>query len=192
MPPAASLAESRVDAAVFLSPQTFACTNSPSSRKIKKQEDLFLQNSLPSALPDKSILDKVSPECLNIVSINLRSILAHRAELEARLAELKPHIVCIQETWLDDGVENPEVDGYKIVSRRDRTETAKDGYGGVLVLARDDVENIAERKNRRKTNAPGARSTRPLVPSCWEIGTESHVTMRLLRCHDADPSFRSS
>lgn len=185
MPPAASLAESRVDAAVFLSPQTFACTNSPSSRQIKKQEDFCLQNSLPSALPDKSILDKVSPECLNIVSINLRSILAHRAELEARLAELKPHIVCIQETWLDDGVENPEVDGYKIVSRRDRTETAKDGYGGVLVLARDDVENIAELKKSKEDERTWCTihtSIGPVLLGNWYREPRDDATSSMPRC----------
>ena len=52
--------------------------------------------------------------------------------------------MCVQETWLDDSVEDVSVVGYKVVSRLDRSKGHKSGFGGVLILARDDVSSIVD------------------------------------------------
>ena len=52
--------------------------------------------------------------------------------------------VCVQGTWLDDSVEDVSVVGYKVVSRLDRSKGHKSWFGGVLILARDDVNSIVE------------------------------------------------
>ena len=57
----------------------------------------------------------LAPSCLSIITVNIQSLLSkprstgdtavvHKAELEARLSILNPHIVCVQETWLDASV----------------------------------------------------------------------------------------
>ena len=50
----------------------------------------------------------------------------------------------MQETWLDDSVESINVKGYRVVSRRDRIDGYKSGYGGVVTLVREDVFNVVE------------------------------------------------
>ena len=79
-------------------------------------------------------------QCLSICSVNMRSVYSKtkRAELEQRLSESRPLIVCLQETWLDDSVSSLCISGYKPISRRDR----EDGYGGVFIFVREDVEFV--------------------------------------------------
>ena len=76
--------------------------------------------------------------------MNLCSILANLAEFKIRLALLLPHVACVQETWLDDSVESINVKGYRLVSRRDRIDGCKSGFGGVVTLVREDVFNVVE------------------------------------------------
>ena len=64
-----------------------------------------------------------------IYCINIRCVLSHLGELIFHLGRLKPHIVLLQETWLDKSVEQIYVPGYVTVSRRDRSETANRGGG---------------------------------------------------------------
>ena len=54
----------------------------------------------------------------------------------------RPHLVCIQETWLNE--DEIQIAGYRVVARKDRLKGPKIGYGRVLVLARDDVEFFEE------------------------------------------------
>ena len=57
-----------------------------------------------------------------VYSVNIRCLLAHLAELEFVLSVHKPHIVLIQESWLDASTEQVKISGYKEVSRRDKRE----------------------------------------------------------------------
>ena len=78
---------------------------------------------------------------ISIYSINIRCLLKNKTELEAQLAKLKPQIVMLQETWLDASVEDVRIHGYRIISRRDRSET--ENRGGILTLVRDDFNGLA-------------------------------------------------
>ena len=72
---------------------------------------------------------------------NIRCVLKNLTELCVQLRRHRPHVVMLQETWLDASVEHVDIEGYKIVSRRDRH--ASSNRGGILTLAREDFNNLA-------------------------------------------------
>ena len=78
-------------------------------------------------------------------NMNIRCIVAHLTELEYHLDVHRPHVVMIQETWLDASVEHIKVRNYRVVSRRDRKETAN--RGGILTLQRNDFNGMVHIKN---------------------------------------------
>ena len=57
----------------------------------------------------------------------------------------RPHILLIQETWLDATTEHLDVPGYDVVSRRDRKTTAN--RGGIMTLQRKDFNGLVHIKN---------------------------------------------
>ena len=61
-----------------------------------------------------------SRDSILIYNINIQCLLKNQAELEFQLEQHRPHIVTLQETWLDASVENVDIKGYVVVSRRDR------------------------------------------------------------------------
>ena len=65
---------------------------------------------------------------------NIRGFLTHRAELEGQLRLLVdyPAIICLNETFLDESVNDDQLwlGGYKLVSRRDRGDGR--AGGGIL------------------------------------------------------------
>jgi len=77
---------------------------------------------------------------VRIFTINIQCINAHLDELIVQLNVHRPHVVLIQETWLDKTTEYVNVTGYTLVSRRDRKETAN--RGGILTLQRDDFNGL--------------------------------------------------
>ena len=79
--------------------------------------------------------------------INIRSIRGHKAELEFHLEQRKPHILMLQETWLDDSTEDIQVKGYFKVSRRDRSGEAN--RGGIMTLARNDFNQLVHIENSK-------------------------------------------
>ena len=82
---------------------------------------------------------------VSVYLVNIRSVIAHLTELCFHLETHRPHVVCIQETWLDQTVKNITVPGYEIVSRRDRKDTAN--RGGVLTLRREDYNGLVHISN---------------------------------------------
>ena len=80
-----------------------------------------------------------------IVSINIQRLLFRKAELEAYLSVHRPHIVLLQETWLDETVFNVDLLGYQLVSRRDRKLNAN--RGGIITFQRDDFNVLILIKN---------------------------------------------
>ena len=99
----------------------------------------------PQLSPIKSIRTDVDKEAVLIYSINIRCLLSHLAELEFHLIKHRPHIVLIQETWLNESIESVAIRGYRTISRRDRK--AGQNRGGVLTLARHDFNSIAHIRN---------------------------------------------
>ena len=72
---------------------------------------------------------------------NIRCLKANLAELTHHLQQYQPHLVLLQETWLDASTEEVSITGYRLVSRRDRASNAN--RGGVITYAREDFNNIA-------------------------------------------------
>ena len=66
--------------------------------------------------------------------------MSNLAELYYQVKVLEPHLILLQETWLNASVEDPAIPGYRIISRRDRSEG--ENRGGVIVFARANVYNI--------------------------------------------------
>ena len=74
-------------------------------------------------------------QSLSIYSINIKCLLAHLAELSFHLSVHKPHIVLIQDSWLNKSIEHVSIANYTLLSRRDRSET--ENRGGVIAFVRN-------------------------------------------------------
>ena len=72
---------------------------------------------------------------------NIRGFAKNAIQLAARirLAERKPDLVCLNESFLDEATEEVVLEGYVVVARLDRQDGRK--QGGVLVFARAELEN---------------------------------------------------
>ena len=75
-----------------------------------------------------------------IYCINIRCLLSNHAELCYQVKVLTPHVILLQETWLNASIEEISIPGYRILSRRDRS--VGENRGGIVSLARLDVPNI--------------------------------------------------
>ena len=76
---------------------------------------------------------------LNIVQWNCRSIkqnIPRITELKHLIETQKPHVACLNETWLEKGIDTPKIQGYTRIFRKDRA--GREG-GGILTLIRDGV-----------------------------------------------------
>jgi len=114
---------------------------------------LFVMNTDSPFVQDENIVASTSTvSCSSTVSrsfdkisflhINIRGWRSHYVELEATLQLMteKPHVICVNETFLDRGCK-ADLYGYKLVGRRDRpcgtpdsqTDTLQ-AWGGVLVF----------------------------------------------------------
>ena len=69
--------------------------------------------------------------------------MTRKAEIEARLRNSKVDIVCLQETWLSDSVEEISLSAYSCVGRFDQALGPTCGYGGIAVFVRTKFANIA-------------------------------------------------
>ena len=77
---------------------------------------------------------------ITIFVANVQGLRAHLTELEFHLLQLRPHIVFLQETWLDASVESVTIANYRVISRKDRKDTTN--RGGILCLVRDDFNRL--------------------------------------------------
>ena len=98
-------------------------TVSPSPQQI-------ITSPLPHVSLRKTSRSNVRKEAVLIYCINIRYLLKYLAELEFHLEAYRPHIVFVQETWLNGSVESVTVQNYRTISRRDRH--AGENRGGVL------------------------------------------------------------
>ena len=69
-----------------------------------------------------------------MITTNARSINSKIDELKATAIELNPDIIAITKTWTNAAITNSllNIPGYKIITRKDRTDT-KDGRGGGIL-----------------------------------------------------------
>ena len=92
----------------------------------------------PQPEPSAIFVSPMQP--LSCVSVNIRSLRAHSAELCVHLEKLQPQVLLITETWLDDSCGEFCIPGYWNVSRRDRSD-GRCG-GGVAVYGRNGFDGI--------------------------------------------------
>ena len=76
---------------------------------------------------------------LNIMSINIRSIISKLPELIVLIEQNDIHIVLCQESWLDTSIPQVILPNFIILSRRDRS--SKPNRGGIITFLREDVKN---------------------------------------------------
>ena len=91
--------------------------NSMHERKMEEKE-----NSVQEMTEKKQdeVRKKKTKEEISIMMVNIQSLRAHLTELQFHLKRKMPHIVLIQETWLDQSHESVRIEGYAIDSRRDQ------------------------------------------------------------------------
>ena len=77
---------------------------------------------------------------LLILNINIRCLRSKITELCYHLERLQPHILLLQETWLDSSIEDVVIPGYICISRRDRAESVN--RGGIATYAIHSLKNI--------------------------------------------------
>ena len=83
---------------------------------------------------------------LNILCINICSILSKLDQLCYVLRTLDIHLVAVQETWLDASTTEVDVPGYVVISRKDRSEP--ENRGGVLTLCSSQGRTPRQQKER--------------------------------------------
>lgn len=107
------------------------------------------------AADDSQRFDVVTDEFV-IFHVNIHSLLGKIPELDARLklSTFKPHIVRVNETWLDKATGRiDDLSGYTMVARRDRHDGGDErAGGGIVVFARADVERRVTLLSHPKTS----------------------------------------
>ena len=85
--------------------------------------------------------EKKTCQQLKILSTNARSIISKIEELKVTAVDLNPDILAITETWTNPTVCNSFLDlpGYKLVVRKDRSDTTNGRGGGILVYAKSSI-----------------------------------------------------
>ena len=115
--------------------------------------------------------DTTGHEEFTILHSNVRGFISRVAELSARLRlmESKPSVLCLTETWADKGLPSLRIEGYTLISGRDRDDGRLGG--GVAVLA---LEKLAHRVTHLENSQIAERSWviihsdhGPCVIGCW-------------------------
>ena len=78
---------------------------------------------------------------LKVMCGNVQSLVNKVDELRAVISSEKPDIMALTETWTHGGIgdEIVSIDGYEMIAREDRNDTAKGRGGGVIVYSKKDV-----------------------------------------------------
>ena len=79
--------------------------------------------------------------------VNIQCLLARIDELAAQLELHQPHVVCLQETWLDASTKDVTIPGYEVISRRDRHDG--ENRGGIMTLKRSDFNGLVHIENAK-------------------------------------------
>jgi len=90
-------------------------------------------------------ISSISNQSFVIYNINIRCFFAHTAELCHHIALHSPHVIFIQESWLNESIEQVELPNYTILSRRDRSSS--ENRGGIIAFVRLDVKNVVHVNN---------------------------------------------
>jgi len=114
---------------------------------IRKPQDV--SNGKPDIIskctPKQNVFNSSNLGEVSVYTVNIQCLLARLQELNFQLEMHRPHVVLIQETWLDDTTEAVTIPNYNVVSRRDRKRTAN--RGGILALQRQDFNGLVHIKD---------------------------------------------
>ena len=85
----------------------------------------------------QNILD-TSGQYLDIIYTNAQSIINKIDELRTIANDLNPHLILINESWTNGSITKSflKINGFKLVSRKDRTDTEKGRGGGLLIYSK--------------------------------------------------------
>ena len=100
---------------------------------------------VPNRIHKPLACDNVSRNDVSIYSLNVQCLLAHLTELAFHLELYTPHVLLLQETWLNQSHEDVVIEGYELVSRRDRSISSN--RGGVATYRRLDFNGIVHIEN---------------------------------------------
>ena len=134
-------------------------------RRAQSSNSFYCQGSLtrPPALRehapgeesrDSGSVSPVPSSHISILHLNIRGCHSYRSELQMQLKLMteQPTIIILNEFFLDNSISSIDLDGYILISRRDRQDGS--GWGGICCFARRDFQyciveilrsNIAER-----------------------------------------------
>ena len=78
---------------------------------------------------------------MKLLYTNCQSVVNKRTELRVVVSDLKPDIVCLTECWTNEQIDNGllAIEGYELVVRKDRTDTAGGRGGGILLYCRSGI-----------------------------------------------------
>jgi hypothetical protein len=101
-------------------------------RQLRNQKYMRQGGASPEEDPLESLWTKSR---FIIWHVNIQGLVSHLAELLARVrvAKARPNIICVSETFLDCATEEVDLEGYRLVARRDRDDGRK--CGGVAIYA---------------------------------------------------------
>ena len=91
-----------------------------------------------SCLPDNRFVQNTvsSTMCLQVLYYNARSLIPKLDELRANVASLKPHVVCVVETWLSEDISDHELSLFDYqLQRLDRNRHG----GGILIYVHNSL-----------------------------------------------------
>ena len=117
---------------------------------------------------------RLEPPVVNVssclLSLNLRGFLSHRIELEVFFSMFgQPAFVALTETWLDESVQSPTLEGYQVVSRLDRRDGRQGG--GVVFFARADashaIVHVAESPDHERVWLIWHTDVGPVLIGLW-------------------------
>ena len=80
-------------------------------------------------------------KCLNIIYTNAQSVVNKIDELRSVAFDLKPDLILINESWTHKEITKAylAIDGYELVSRRDRLDTSNGRGGGLLIYKKENL-----------------------------------------------------
>ena len=87
---------------------------------------------------------------LKVMFGNVQSLANKIDEMKAIMANEKPDIMAITETWTHEGIGDVilTIDGYELIAREDRNDTEKGRGGGIMVYA---IKELNIRKTDQQT-----------------------------------------
>ena len=79
---------------------------------VGKKKNAGFRSEMPNGNSDIDFSNKQPDACLSLC-MNIRVLLKNNTELARFIKQQCPHLVCLQETWLNESIESYEIAAYK-------------------------------------------------------------------------------